>query len=141
MKLLNKLTQSQKIVSLPPTASVQEAAKLMAERNVGSVIVMEGDRLAGIFTERDVLNRVISKAVDPARTPLSRVMSSQVVTVDINDSIDSCFDRMQERKTRHVPIMDGEKIVGMVTMRNILEWLWKEIEEENLHLKEYIQQA
>lgn len=141
MKLLHKLRKQQHLVSLPPTASVQDAAKLMAEKGVGSVVIMHGDSLKGIFTERDILTRILAKSLDPNVVLLSDVMSAEVTTADINDSLESCYAKMQEKKSRHVPIVDGGKVVGMVTMRNILESLWKEIEEENVHLKDYITQS
>ena len=141
MRLFEKQRQSQQLVKIAPTASVAEAAKVMAENSVGSVLVMEGDRLAGIFTERDLLNRIVSKGLDPQKIRISEVMSKSVVTVDVGESLDACYDKMQETRSRHVPIVDGGKVVGMVTMRNILEWLWKEIEEENVQLKRYIQQS
>ncbi len=141
MKLFHKLKDRQKVVSLPPGGSVLEAVKLMTEKGVGSVVVLEGERIEGIFTERDLMNRVISKGLDPASVTLSRVMSKEVVTVDVSESLQSCYAKMQQRKSRHVPIVDSGKVVGMVTMRNILESLWKEIEEENAYLKQYIQQA
>jgi CBS domain-containing protein len=141
MKLFEKQRQSQRLVMIAPTASVAEAAKVMAENSVGSVLVMEGERLAGIFTERDLLNRVVSKGLEAKNVKISDVMSKNVITVDVEESLDSCYDKMQKTRSRHVPIVDGGKVVGMVTMRNILEWLWKEIEEENVHLKRYIQQS
>lgn len=138
MKLLHKLTQTQTLVTLPPSATVKAAADLMAQKMIGSVLVMEQDQLVGIFTERDLLNRVVAKGLEVSRVPLSQVMSRNVVTIDRGDSLESCYDKMQETKSRHVPIVDGEKVVGMVTMRNILEWLWKEIDAENAELKRYI---
>ena len=138
MKLLHKLTQTQTLVSLPPSATVKAAADLMAQKLVGSVLVMEQAQLVGIFTERDLLNRVVSKGLDPAKVALSQVMTPKVVTVQIDDSLEDCYAKMQQTKSRHVPIVDGDKVVGMVTMRNILEWLWREIDEENAELKRYI---
>lgn len=141
MKLFDKLLQSQQLVAISPGGTVQEAAKLMTDSSVGSVLVMERERLVGIFTERDLLNRVISKGLDPKKVPITEVMSGNVITVDVSESLESCYDKMQKTRSRHVPIVDGGKVVGMVTMRNILEWLWKEIEEENVQLKRYIQQS
>lgn len=139
MILFQKLRQNQTLVTTRPEMSVHDSVRLMTEKSVGSVLIMVGEKLLGIFTERDLLNRVVSKGLDPKTTPLSQVMSKKVVTVDINDTLEACYDKMQQMRTRHVPIVEGEKVVGMVTMRNILEWLWKEIEEENNQLKRYIQ--
>lgn len=141
MKLFHKLSQTQKLVSLPPTATVLETIQLMSHRSVGAMLVMDGEELVGIFTERDLLNRVNSKGLDVKTVKLSDVMSKNVVTIDINASLEGCYAKMQDTKSRHVPIVNGNKVVGMVTMRNILEWLWKEIDEENVQLKQYIQSS
>ena len=141
MNLFHKKAQIQKLVMTPPTGTVQAAAEMMTERGVGSVLVMEGNRLLGIFTERDLLNRIISKGLDPKKIRLSEVMTRSVVTVDVNDSLEACYEKMQQTKARHLPIVDEGKVTGIVTMRDLLEWLWREIEEENAHLKRYLQQS
>lgn len=138
MKLFHKLSQAQQLVSLPPTATIWETAELMSQHSVGAMLVMEGERLVGIFTERDLLNRVVAKKLEARTVRLAEVMSKNVVTIDINATLETCYEKMQTSKSRHVPIVDGSKVVGMVTMRNILEWLWKEIDEENAELKRYI---
>lgn len=138
MSLLT-LSQNTKIISLPPTATVAEAAVRMAENHIGSIVVMTGGSLAGIFSERDLLNRVVAKGLDPKATPLSQVMSQKVRTVDVNQSVETCFQKMEETKCRRMVIMNGDKLIGMVTMRNILEWLTQQMQEENIYLKKYIQ--
>lgn len=139
MSLLANLVKSQQVVSLPPITSVTEATKTMALKNVGSVVVLDQEKLVGIFSERDLLNRVISKGLDPQKTLLSHVMSTAVCTVNLLDTVEHCFNKMQTTKCRHLPIINGPKVVGMVTMRNILEWLVEEMGDENIHLKQYIQ--
>src|SRR5262249_33306468 len=123
----------------PPTATVLEASKKMAQFLIGSILIVEGEKLVGIFTERDLLNRVVAKDLDPKKTLISEVMSKNVTTVSIRETTESCFQKMESTKCRHIPIMEGQKLVGVVTMRNILEWLTKEMEEENVFLKNYIQ--
>jgi len=137
--ILASLIRNPQVISLPPTSSVAEAAVKMAANNIGSVVVMDGESLVGIFSERDLLNRVVSKGLEPKTTPLSQVMSKNVRTVDVNQSVENCFKKMEETKSRRMVIVDGEKIVGIVTMRNILEWLTEQMKEENIHLKNYIQ--
>ncbi|MCE9625666.1 MAG: CBS domain-containing protein [Deltaproteobacteria bacterium] len=139
MSHLKSLIKNPKVVTLPPTASIYEASQKMAEHLIGSVIVMEGDRALGIFTERDLLNRVVSKGLDPRTTLLSQVMSQGLKTVSIQETVEACFRKMEESKCRHIPVEDDGKLVGVVTMRNILEWLTDQIKEENLFLKNYIQ--
>ena len=133
------LVKSQKVVSLPPNATVFEAAQTMEANKIGSIVVMDNDRLAGIFTERDLLNRVAAKGLDAKKTALSEVMSKNVMTGSIDEIISGCFGKMESTKCRRLPIMDGKRVVGMVTMRNILEWLFQEAEEEKNQLRKYIQ--
>lgn len=139
MSLLSALVKSQNVITLPPSATVFEAAQKMADKLVGSIPVIEGDALVGIFTERDLLNRVVAKDLDPKKTLLSQVMSKSVTTVPTHETTQNCFLKMETTRCRHIPIVDGNKVVGVVTMRNILEWVTKEMEEENVFLKNYIQ--
>ncbi len=139
MSALASLIQNPKFITLGPSATIAVAAKIMADNLVGSVIVMEGESLVGIFTERDLLNRVVAKALDPQKTLLSQVMSKNVTTIPVSETVEGCFQKMEETKCRHIPVVDGDKVIGVVTMRNILEWLTDEIKEENLFLKNYIQ--
>ena len=135
---LASLIKFPQVITLPSSATVHEAVKKMAEHHIGSIVVMDGPALVGIFTERDLLNRVIAKALDPQSTALSEAMSKNVRTVALKDSIQGCYDKMQETKCRHIPIVDGDKVVGVVTMRNILEFLTEQMKNENIHLKNYI---
>jgi len=139
MSLLIKLVKDQTVISLPPSVSVMDAVHKMAEYHIGSIVVMEEGTLVGIFTERDLMNRAVDKKINLNETLLSEVMSKNVTTVSVHESVDNCFKKMQETKCRHIPIVDGAKVVGIVTMRNILEFLIDEMRDENVQLKNYIQ--
>jgi len=139
MSHLKTLIKSVEVVTLPPSATILEASKKMTEHLIGSILVVEGGSLVGIFTERDLLNRVVSPGLSPKDTLLSQVMSKNVRTVDLSESVEAVFNRMEQTKCRHIPVVDGQKLVGVLTMRNILEWLTDQIKEENLFLKNYIQ--
>jgi CBS domain-containing protein len=139
MSHLKSLLKAIEVVTLPPSASVLDASKKMTEHLIGSILVVEDEKLVGIFTERDLLNRVVSPGLSPKDILLSQVMSKNVRTVKLSDSVESVFFRMEETKCRHIPVVDGNKLVGVVTMRNILEWLTDQMKEENLFLKNYIQ--
>lgn len=139
MSSLASLIRNPEVVSLPSSATVWDAARKMSEHMIGSIVVLEEETLVGIFTERDLLNRVVAKGMDPQETPLSQVMSKNVRTVSLQQSVESCFQKMEETKCRHIPVVDGKKVVGVITMRNILEWLTDQIKQENLFLKNYIQ--
>ena len=139
MSFLSSLVKSQDVVSASPQTTVDEATRAMATKNIGSVVVLDSGKLTGIFTERDLLNRVVGKGLDPHTTKIGQVMSKIVATIDSGDTVETALELMEKTKCRHLPITHDGKIIGMVTMRNILEWLVSEMESENIQLKRYIQ--
>jgi len=108
------------LVVVHPGDTVLHAANLMNERNIGGVVVLEGDQLAGIFTERDVLRRVVAPGLDPATTAVAAVMTTPVITCTPELSIDDCAALMTTRSVRHLPVRDASGLTGMVTMRDLL---------------------
>jgi IMP dehydrogenase len=108
------------VITVRPTDTVLQAANLMNERNIGGVLVLEGDQLAGIFTERDVLRRVVARGLDPATTRVDAVMTAAVVTCQPDLSIDDCAALMTTRRIRHLPVRDAAGLMGMVTIGDLL---------------------
>lgn len=108
------------VIAVPPASTVLQAANLMNDRNIGGVVVMDDDRLAGIFTERDVLRRVVAQGLDPATTPVTAVMSTPVLTCPSGLSIDDCATLMTSRNVRHLPVQDDGRLTGLVTIRDLL---------------------
>jgi CBS domain-containing protein len=117
-----------RIVKVSPEDPVRVAIARMLEENVGSVAVCDGERLAGIFTERDVL-RLTSEGPDFDEVRVGDVMTTQLVTVSPNDDILEAARLMGERKIRHLPVLEGENLLGMVGIREVvrvlLERLWR----------------
>ncbi len=109
------------IVSVPPTASVLEAAHLMNARRIGSVLVLDGPFLRGIFTERDVLRKIVAVQRDPATTPIADVMTTDVVTCAPDMTIEECMATMTRRRIRRLPVLapDGT-LAGVVTSGDVL---------------------
>ncbi|MBI4209696.1 MAG: CBS domain-containing protein [Deltaproteobacteria bacterium] len=138
MPIIRRIFKKRGVVSVPPDATVEQAARQMTLEKVGSVLVMEKGTPVGIFTERDLLNRVVAKGSDARTTPIREVMSKRLVTIDIDASTEECYNRMQETKCRRVPISEDGKIVGMITMRDILERVMETLQDENRHLQDYI---
>ena len=103
---------------LPPTASVREAIHLMDQHNVGCVVVMERDVLVGIFTERDLVRRVIARGLEPDRTLLFEVMSREPDTIAPGESVDEVIRRMDEFGYRHMPVVERGSVVGLVSLRD-----------------------
>ena len=122
------------------SASVLEAAEFMASRNIGAVCVLDdGDRLSGIFSERDLLQRVIVAGLDPKALPIREVMSAPRAVISCDETPHEALERMEQVGSRHLPVMDGERWIGMLSMRDIMR---VEISEQGAELKllhDYIQ--
>jgi CBS domain-containing protein len=108
------------VIAVRPADTVLQAADLMNGRNIGGVVVLDGDQLAGIFTERDVLRRVVAPRLDPATTQVAAVMSAPVITCPPELSIDDCAALMTSRGIRHLPVQDATGLIGVVTIRDVL---------------------
>ena len=121
---------SNRIIQLAPDASVREASHLMAREKVGAVLVTEGDHLAGIFTERDALNRVLANKLDPDTTTLREVMTANPLSVAPDaDAIDA-LRLMRDGGYRHLPVVQGDQLVGVVSLRDFVGSELAEIEDE-----------
>ena len=126
------------VVSVRSTDMVSSAARLMNDRNIGGVVVYEGTRVAGIFTERDVVRRVIAKGLDPETTPVADVMTSPVVTVTPDLSVEECAALMTIRRLRHLPVGDGDRLEGMLSIGDLLAYKVREQETVITHMNNYI---
>ena len=120
MKSLKSIIEAQETTTVTPSMSVLDAATTMARRGIGAVPVVDGDRLTGIFTERDVLTRVVAAGIDPAGTPVCDVMSTQLVVAELNEPYDVCLQRMQQARVRHLIVLDGGRLAGIVSLRDIM---------------------
>lgn len=120
MKPIRPLVENRDVVVVDVATSVAEAARIMSEREVGAVPVVEGDRVAGIFTERDILSRVVAAGVDPASTPVAGVMSTNLVVADIGENHDVCLRRMQQSRVRHLLVLRDGRLSGILSMRDLL---------------------
>jgi CBS domain-containing protein len=118
-RIIPEVVHDQDLLHLSPAATVREAARAMRQRHVGAVLVVSGDRLEGIFTERDMVNRVVAEGLDPDATQLAKVMTSNPDTVGPNDTAIDALRRMQDGGYRHLPVIDGGRLVGIVSRRDI----------------------
>ncbi|MHC4107093.1 MAG: CBS domain-containing protein, partial [Planctomycetota bacterium] len=126
------------VASLGPGATVLEAARLMNERGIGSVMVIDKDRLAGIFTERDVLRRVVAEQRDPAKTKLADVMTSPVACAAPQTTLDEIRQVMRGRRIRHVPVVNRKRVLGMISIGD-LNKAEREVQVETIrYLEQYI---
>jgi len=108
-------------VTAPPGTTVLQAAELMARRRVGAVMVVEDDHLVGIFSERDAVFRVVARGLEPATTPLAKVMTPAPVTIDPDCSFGHAMAVMQEHHCRHLPVVENGRPIGIVSARNALD--------------------
>jgi len=115
------LMDPRKLILVPGSMTVREAAKLMKSKRYGAVLVTEGDDLLGIFTERDAIFRVIAVGLDPETTPLVDVMTKEPKTITPDKTFGHAMLMMHEGGFRHVPVVDDGKLVGMVSSRNALD--------------------
>ncbi len=118
-RIVPDLVSNQTLASLPPSATVRDAARVMTERHIGAVLVAVDGRLQGIFTERDVLARVVAAGLDPDDTALGGVMTPNPDTVAPNDTALDALRRMSECGYRHLPVLDGDQMVGIVSIRDL----------------------
>ena len=126
------------VVSIPATATVLEAVHLMDEQGVGGTVVTEGGRLTGIFTERDVMRRVVGERRDPATTLVGDVMSTPVLTVTPDTSIGEVRALITDRRLRHLPVVGERGLMGLITIGDVLAWEVAEQQYTIQHLQDYV---
>jgi CBS domain-containing protein len=124
--------------SVASTVSVSDAVKEMNRHKIGSVLVMDGTRLAGIFTERDVLTRVIAAELDPKATPISRVMTANVLTVAPETTVQQMMDLFAEKRCRHMPVIKDGQILGLISIGDVSRWVANTHRAEAESLRQYI---
>ncbi len=122
---LSKLMQERRasVHSVTPDTTVTECVRRMNELKIGAMLVMEGERLAGIFTERDAMTRVLGGGLDPTRTPVAEVMSSDPVCVSPSTTLAEARALVTTKRIRHLPVVDDGKVVGMVSSGDLTHWL------------------
>jgi CBS domain-containing protein len=108
------------VISISPTDTALHAAQTMNQHGIGGLVVLEGGTLLGVFTERDILRRVVAAGRDPASTPVREVMTSPVITCLPDTSIEECGAIMSKRRIRHLPVTDDRGLVGLVTSGDLL---------------------
>ncbi|WP_020400084.1 CBS domain-containing protein [Kordiimonas gwangyangensis] len=129
------------IISQEAGCSVLEVAKLLGERRIGAVPVMKGGKLAGIISERDIMRGLAIRGGGVLADDISTLMTKSVFTCTPNDSVQHVMGMMTERRIRHVPVMDGGKLVGMISIGDVVKERMQETEKEAAALKDYIASA
>lgn len=126
------------IISIQPDASVLDAIKLMADKGISSVLVIEDGNLAGILTERDYARKVIIKGRASDTTPVSDIMTSEVITVTSDQTVNKCMEIMTTKKCRHLPVVDDGELVGLISIGDLVNAIISSQQEEIEQLEHYI---
>lgn len=130
--------KGREVFSIPPSTCVYDALEIMADREVGAIIVMEDGRLAGVVSERDYARKVILQGRSSRDTAVSEIMTEDLVTVTPRHTIDECLKLMTDHRVRHLPVMDGGVVAGVVSLGDLVKWIISAQEEEIQHLHAYI---
>jgi CBS domain-containing protein len=139
VRILEQKTERLETVS--PETSIADAVARMNQRRIGAVLVMEGDHMAGIFTERDVLTRVVPQQLDPRRTSVSEVMTRHPVTISPGTTIQEAMVVMTEQRKRHLPVVQGGRVVGLVSIGDVTRWMVGDQQRTIEDLKDYVLRA
>jgi CBS domain-containing protein len=124
--------------SIAPTDSVYQAIAMMAEKQIGALIVVSEGKVAGIVSERDYARKVILKGRASKETTVSEIMTSPVVVVSPDHTVGDCMKIISDRHVRHLPVMEGERLTGMVSIGDLVNWIMSEQTETIRHLEAYI---
>jgi CBS domain-containing protein len=138
MTTIGSLVQSRQVFAVQRNTTILEVVKYMAEKNIGAVAVLEGDRLVGIFSERDVITRVVSKQLDFQRIYVERVMTKDLIVADAGESEESCLRKMKAANCRHLPVVSGDKLIGLISLRDLLQVELTERDEKLEFLNSYL---
>lgn len=131
-------SKTPEVFSVSPDASVLDAIKLMAEKGVGAVLAMQGVRLCGIVSERDYARKVVLQGRSSSNTPVRDIMTAKVVTVRPDDSVDHCMQIVTEHRIRHLPVVESEAIVGVISIGDLVKAVIEDQQVELDQLQRYI---
>ena len=119
--------------TIAPEATVYEAIKLMAEKNIGSLLVMSGRRLTGVFTERDYARKIALHGKNSRHTQVWEILPKAVISVTTDDSVEECMRLMTDNRVRHLPVMEGPNVVGIISIGDLVNWI---ISTQNAHIEQ-----
>lgn len=140
MKTVRNILQykSQSIYSVDPDTSVLDALKIMMDKNISALLVMEGPELKGIFTERDYARKIILQGKSSKETKIKEVMTASLEVINLNSSIDHCMQVMTDKHIRHLPIVDNGKVSGMISIGDLVKFVINDQKQTIEQLQSYI---
>lgn len=138
MSRVRDIVDSRQLFSVEESETVAGVARRMAELHVGAIVVLKEGELSGVFSERDLMNRVVLERLDPERTPVAKVMSTSIATIDELASIEDAMESMQAHNCRHLPVLRGPRVVAFLSMRDVMNYELARKTEELHHMRAYI---
>ena len=141
MKKVHEIMRQGFLFVLQRDSTVAEATRLMTTSNVGIVAVLDGDRLVGVFSERDVVRRVVESGRDPRRTLLSEVMTTELIVADADEDYQKAMSKMDRANIRHLPVVSEGRLLSMSSIRDLLRVNLQDKDAEIQYLKEYLYQV
>jgi signal-transduction protein with cAMP-binding, CBS, and nucleotidyltransferase domain len=138
MENLRDLMSGREMNRISSTVSVHDAVGFLVSHKTGTCAIFDGAKLIGVFSERDLLTRVVAKGKDLKKTPVTEVMTRNPATAKIDDSYDVCLLKMSKANCRHLPVFEGERYAGMVSMRDLMHARAEELEREVNELRAYV---
>jgi len=127
-----------RVTSVGPDTTVLDALRIMANQNIGSIMVVDGKQYLGIMTERDYSRKVILKGKSSTDTPVTEIMSRDLPSVTPNDTVEFCMELMSDKNIRYLPVFEGEQLVGIVSINDLVRETIRTHEETITHLKDYL---
>ncbi len=133
-------TKGKGVFSIVSTITVFEALRVMGEKNIGAVLVIEEGDLMGILSERDYARKIVLKDKSSKKTPVHEIMEREVITVSPSDNLDYCMELMSKKRIRHLPVIENEVIIGLVSIGDVVKAIIQVQKETIKHLDSYISQ-
>lgn len=131
-------SKGSEVSTLGPNVTLQDAAQLLTEQRIGAVVIVNGQSLAGILSERDIVKAIAAHGAVALAKPVREVMTTRVVTCDLNDSVDEIMDSMTAGRFRHLPVMEGGALIGIISIGDVVKHRMAETVMETEALKLYI---
>ncbi len=140
MRTVRQLLASKapEVYAIGPDAPVIEAIRLMAEKRIGAVVVLQGGALAGILSERDYARKIVLEGRSSKDTQVREIMSAEVLTIGLDDTVEGCMQIVTERRIRHLPVVDGNAVLGVVSIGDLVKAVIEDQQLELDHLQRYI---
>ena len=140
MRTVRQLLEAKapEVVAIGPGAPVLDAIRLMADKRIGALLVMEAGKLVGIVSERDYARKIVLQGRSSKDTPVRDIMTAQVVTVGLSESSDHCMQLVTDRRIRHLPVVDGEAVLGVVSIGDLVKAVIEDQQLELAQLQRYI---